>query len=203
VEAVLAADIDAGICWQPRVAAGMEIIRLARCPFIAMVPSGDDLARGASVALADLRGRRVLLGPAQRNPIAHAVVSNALSRAGVSPPRGNDPREYDELALGVVAGAGVALHPATIAAINRVPGVEFRPLNNEPDLAIDISVVHRSGNRNPRLRRVVDILGYVVTEALASIPLPLWLATVGGSDGSPEPGPSDTAPSDTGDPRAG
>jgi DNA-binding transcriptional LysR family regulator len=173
VDAVLAGEIGIGVCWQPRPAAGLEIVPLATCPFVVMLSADDDLAHRDSIRLSDLRDRPVLVTPAQHNPVADAIVRQAMAAAGLNERQCDDRREYDEIALGVVAGAGVGLQPATLTAINRLPGLVFRRLETELDLGLQICAVRRVGAGDERVGEVTRILAGVVAAAMATIPVEL------------------------------
>lgn len=156
--------IDIGLCWMPTVRPPLVSARLTRCPFIVIMHQDDELADRPQLALSEMRGRRIVVSSRQVNLFIDARLQAALLQSGLSLSSLDEVSGYEEVALRVAARGHVGIHPASIAAVNRVPGVLFRPLA-EPGLTLDVCAVHRQED-TARLASFVGILRSVTTLAI-------------------------------------
>ncbi|MDF5751122.1 LysR family transcriptional regulator [Spongiactinospora sp. TRM90649] len=126
--------LDVGLVRHPVTAPGLRFGPvLVQTPGV-LLPSDDPLASAASVHLADLAGRDLVLFPQDGEPGPHAETLAECRRHGFVPPV-----VHHGMSLGLVlAGSAVAFGPAGQAA----PGVRWRPLLGSP-LAWRISAAWR------------------------------------------------------------
>ena len=120
--------VDIGLCWSVVVEPPLQATDLAEVPMVAVLREDDPLAVADTVPLSALRARPLLVTPRKDNPYIDSLLQAAFLEAGV--PLGNveEIERYDELAVHVASGARVGIHPGTIAAVNRIGAVVFRPL---------------------------------------------------------------------------
>ncbi|WP_458779838.1 LysR family transcriptional regulator [Arthrobacter sp. D3-16] len=169
VVATLEGMIDIGLCWEPRPHVDLAVTRVARCQLALILPASDPLSEQESIALGSLHGRRILVSPSSHHAEIDAMVRAAVLQSGLHVSQIEETASYDELGLAVIAGAGFGLHPATLAATSRVPGIVFRPLS-DVQLSADICVVSRRDSHDPRVAQVTTILGKVVSDAVDMLP---------------------------------
>jgi DNA-binding transcriptional LysR family regulator len=120
--------VDIGLCWSVLVEPPLQVTDLAEVPMVAVLREDDPLAAADTVSLSALRTRPLLVTPRKDNPYIDSRLQAAFLEAGI--PLGNveEIERYDELAVHVASGARVGIHPGTIAAVNRIGTVVFRPL---------------------------------------------------------------------------
>ncbi|MGW2157236.1 LysR family transcriptional regulator [Nonomuraea sp. NPDC001699] len=86
--AVRSGDLDAALVRLVDSAPGLEFFPAWTEPLVVALPAGHPLATAGTLGLAQLGDLPVRLAPRERNPSFHDLVTGALARAGVDPPRG-------------------------------------------------------------------------------------------------------------------
>jgi DNA-binding transcriptional LysR family regulator len=134
--------VDIGLCWSVLVDPPLRAIDLAEVPMVAVLRADVPLAAADTVSLPALRTRQLLVTPRKDNPYNDSRLQAAFLEAGV--PLGNveEIDRYDELTVHVASGARVGIHPGTIAAVNRIGTVVFRPLV-DPATSVTIRALTR------------------------------------------------------------
>lgn len=171
--------VDIGLCWSARdVSRPLHSVPLGDFPVVAVLRADDPLAARSEIPLPELRARRVLITPRNDNPFIDSQLQADFAEAGVPKANVEEVLRYDELVVHVVATNGsVGLHPGTIALMNRIPGVVFRPVT-DPASSVTICALTRGGTAYPN----TDALISVLTGIVGSIDLDT--ALVDGSDGT-------------------
>jgi DNA-binding transcriptional LysR family regulator len=164
--ALRAGAIDIAVCWQPDANESLERNVLARCPFVAVMRLDDPLARLHRVRVCDLQGRQLVISPRADNRFIDSRVEKALADAGISTGSLSEVSRYDELGVHVAARSVVALHPASIVVLNRVPGLTFAEIVDD-GMYLDISAVTRRDSRDTD--DLVELLRGVALSALDEV----------------------------------
>jgi DNA-binding transcriptional LysR family regulator len=128
VQAVLARSADFGLASLPLEHPGLDVLWVAEAPCVVAISASDPLAGGEVVRLADLAARRIVT---LANPyrLRHRI-DEALSAAGVAPPRMIDVNASMTGPALVRAGLGVAIvEPATVCGVP-LEGVVTRELDH-------------------------------------------------------------------------
>lgn len=118
-------DVDAIVAWEASVPAGCERQRIASVPLAVIVPEGDPLAARASVTLADLAQREILLPARDDQPIVYARYRAQCLDAGFELRVAMDLDTISDV-LALVAG-GVGIGHAPVPPGLRYPGVVIVP----------------------------------------------------------------------------
>lgn len=150
--------IDLGIMHSPPhdAARWLGVERVMRDPMAVALPSAHPLAARARVALRTLAGEPFLMLRRPDGPGLHDRVIAACQNAGFSPQVAQMAGQLQTLVGLVAAGVGVALLPASLAALRR-PGVVYRPLIG---LTIDMGTwaAWRAGEESPVRAQFLDAL---------------------------------------------
>lgn len=179
--ALASGSIDVGICWQPAVTEPLEAVRLATCPFVALMKDDDPLRDVRRLRVRDLAGRQILMSPRADNRFIDARVESKLNEAGICSRSLAEVDRYDELAVNVVRRSMIAIHPASIVGLNRVPGIVARRLHDD-DLELEIAAVVRS--RSPGTQAFVQTLREATHRAIVDIDALLDDAVLDGDEAS-------------------
>ncbi|MEV3981012.1 LysR family transcriptional regulator [Nonomuraea sp. NPDC049758] len=86
--AVRSGDLDAALVRLVDAAPGLEFFPAWTEPLVVALPAAHPLAGSGTLSLTQLGDLPVRLAPRERNPPFHDLVTGALARAGVDPPRG-------------------------------------------------------------------------------------------------------------------
>jgi DNA-binding transcriptional LysR family regulator len=132
--------LDAALIGLPCKTFDLTVQPLCRQPLMVALSSGHALARRRRLALADLRHEAVFFFERARQPAFFDHCHNAFRRHGFAPRFVREPHEHHVLLSDVAAGNGVALLPASFAAL-RLNGVSYRPLKEGEELACGIGLV--------------------------------------------------------------
>lgn len=159
--------VDIGLCWVPSVTAPVTVTVLTRCPFAVVLPEGDPLADRNQLRLPDLHGRKIVVSSRQDNLFIDSRMQAALLQSGLASSNLDEVGSYDELALRVASRKQVGIHPATVALLNRVPGVAFRLLD-EPGLMLDVCAIHLS-EPGDGVRRLIRELQQVSERVMGDV----------------------------------
>lgn len=135
---------------------GHRRVPLASDPFVAVVPSGHELADARSVRLADLRGEtwvsNDLLGS-----LGHRIVVSACAAAGFTPRFAVQAQEHHSAIQFVAAGVGISVMPRLAA--RALPPEVVRLRISEPTPVREISaLVRETGRPNPAAERLLEML---------------------------------------------
>lgn len=155
MEALRRGEIDVAFARLDRDLFPIRMQPLAPDRLIAAVPDSDALAEAASIDLAMLEARPLVMLPRSISPAYFDGVVAACRQAGFSPVAAREVNSaMAQLAL-VASGLGVALVSSGIAALAPA-GVSFRPLA-VPVEAVGVSVAWNSERDSPVSRAVVDV----------------------------------------------
>jgi DNA-binding transcriptional LysR family regulator len=155
--------IDLGVLRPPVRSSGLTWRVITRERLDVAVPDSHRLARGAPVALAELRDEDfVVYGVA--DSVVDAAVTQACLAAGFLPRRAHQAAQTSIVLTLVAAGLGVAVLPESVAALH-VDGVHFVPVTD--DVHIDLALAWRRDDPSPALARLVGVLeanGFITPE---------------------------------------
>jgi len=165
--------VDIGLCWSVLVEPPLQTTDLAEVPIVAVLREDDPLAAADTVSLPALRTRPLLVTPRKDNPYIDSLLQAAFLEAGVPQSHVEEIERYDELAVHVASGARVGIHPGTIAAVNRIGAVVFRPLV-DPAPSVTIRALTRT-DHDAAARALLDTLVTVV--GALDLPVPVGSAT--------------------------
>jgi DNA-binding transcriptional LysR family regulator len=160
-------EIDIGLLRPPIPRRGLSAFRVMAEPLIAAVPAGHALARGESVALADLAGEPFIMYAPYEARYFHDLLVELFSRAGLVPNYVQHLAQIHSILAMVHSGVGVALVPET--AVNlRFSGVALRPLDLPRHRPAELFFVSRDDNDNP-LVPIVTALAREIAETSETI----------------------------------
>jgi DNA-binding transcriptional LysR family regulator len=129
LEAVEAGEIDVGIVrgpvWNPRLAGR----RIATESLLVALPAHHRLADAKVVALGDLHDEGFITYPAERHAGLYEEMLRLCHTAGFDPRIVQEASEISTICALVGAGLGVAIVPASVAALT-LSGVVYRPLDD-------------------------------------------------------------------------
>jgi DNA-binding transcriptional LysR family regulator len=131
--------LDAAFIALPTRAPGLEIDVLEKQPLIAVLPAGHRLARRKTISLRDLQPDALFWFRRARQPAFFDHCRAVFERHGYSPALVEEPEDHHVLLAAVASGRGVALLPASFAAIRR-RGVTYRPLREGSELYVGIGL---------------------------------------------------------------
>jgi DNA-binding transcriptional LysR family regulator len=138
--------LDAAFIALPTLTPGLEVDMLEKQPLIAALPAGHRLARRRTIALGDLAADALFWFRRARQPAFHDHCRVVFERHGYAPARLEEPEDHHVLLAAVASGAGVALLPASFAAIRR-DGVIYKRLREGSELYVGIGLA-TSGDRS-------------------------------------------------------
>lgn len=147
-------DIDVGfVRLHGETPQGAEQAHYAHDRYVMALPEGHRLGDRKTIGLRDLNGETLLMISRTVNAALYDAIIASLHRAGARPELlHTDLLKHPAGAL-VAAGLGLALMPASMAALPR-PGVMHRPIE-DPLPTVDYSLVWSSGNDSPLLREFI------------------------------------------------
>lgn len=137
--------LDAAIIALPTKTFDLPVLQLGKQPTLVALSSRHPLARRRSLALADLQDQAVYWFERARQPAffdhSHAV----FRKHGFAPRFLLEPHDHHVLLSDVAAGKGMALLPASFAAISR-NGVSYRKLKEGDELAAGLGLIVAEGH---------------------------------------------------------
>jgi DNA-binding transcriptional LysR family regulator len=139
------ARLDAAFIALPTHAPGLQVDVLERQPLIAVLPAGHRLARRRTVSLGELSDDALFWFRRARQPAFFDHCRAVFERHGYAPALLEEPEDHHVLLAAVASGRGVALLPASFAALRRA-GVIYKPLREGADLHVGIGLA-TSGDR--------------------------------------------------------
>jgi DNA-binding transcriptional LysR family regulator len=118
--------LDAAVVGLPAPTLGLRVTSLGRQRLIAALPGSHARYVDGDITLERLAPERVVLLPRDANPALHDAVVSLCHQAGLSPAfvEAPEPR-VEAVLLGVAAGGGAALLPASIIERYAAPGVRL------------------------------------------------------------------------------
>lgn len=137
-----------------RTVKGLRSERLSVEEMVAAVPADHPLADRDEVPIAELAAEPFAFFYRSNSPEVWENLMTFFDRAGRRPRIEHVGEQLQEALLWVGSGQGVTMVPATSAASNSLPGVEFRRLV-DPTPTQSIVVAWIEPNSNPRLEIVV------------------------------------------------
>lgn len=163
VAALRAGRLDAAIIALPTRTFDLAVQPLGPQPMLAALPAAHALARRRQVALADLAHDKLFWFERARQPAFFDHCHAVFARHGFAPPLLREPQDHHVLLAGIAAGQGVALLPASFAAL-RLRGVAYRPLREGAELAVGLGLA-LSGGTHPALATLQRIAHRHLAEA--------------------------------------
>jgi len=139
VAALRAGRLDAAIIALPTQTFDLAVEPLGAQPMLAALPAAHPLARRRRVALADLADTPMFWFERARQPAFFDHCQAVFARHGCTPRLLREPQDHHVLLAGIAAGQGVALLPASFAAL-RLRGVVYRPLREGSELAVRLGL---------------------------------------------------------------
>ncbi|OFA02915.1 LysR substrate-binding domain-containing protein [Duganella sp. HH101] len=137
--------LDAAIIALPTKTFDLPVLQLGKQPTLVALASRHPLAKRRSLSLADLQDQPVYWFERARQPAffdhSHAV----FRRHGFAPRFLLEPHDHHVLLSDVAAGKGMALLPASFAAISR-GGVSYRKLKEGDELAAGLGLIVADGH---------------------------------------------------------
>ncbi len=159
-EALGAGRIDLGVARLPGPSRALASTRIVAEPFVAALPTGHALAKGAAIAARSLDDLPLVTFPLMAAVLRDAVLAE-LAEAGAGPRIVDEVSDMPTILGLVAAGRGVALVPASVAKLS-LKGVVFRPLRS-PKRRAELWLVKRREDH----RAVVSTLMELVAKAAA------------------------------------
>jgi DNA-binding transcriptional LysR family regulator len=141
IQAVRDGRLHAAIVGLPAPTRGLRVSSLGYQRLVAAVPATRARHLAAELTLERLAPERVVLLPRDANPALHDAVVSMCHQAGLSPAfvEAPEPR-VEAVLLGVAAGGGIALLPASVVERFAAPGVQLLELA-DADHAFEAAVV--------------------------------------------------------------
>jgi DNA-binding transcriptional LysR family regulator len=144
IEAVRDGRLDAAVVGLPAPTAGLHTLPLGQQNAIAALPAGDPQAVRPAIDLEQMAPERIVVLPRAGNPAFYDAVVSTCRQAGLTPTLVELAEAHVEQALlAVVAGAGMALLPESVADRYAAPGIRFLPLIG-PAVVLETGVVTRA-----------------------------------------------------------
>ncbi|NRR32846.1 LysR family transcriptional regulator [Oxalobacteraceae bacterium] len=144
VAGLRAGRLDAAVIALPTKVYDLPVLPLASQPMLVALASGHPLARRRGLALADLNGQSVYWIERARQPGFFDHCHAVFQRHGFAPAFLLEPFDHHVLLGDVAAGLGIALLPASFAAMRRT-GVSYRKLAEGEELAVGLGLVLGAG----------------------------------------------------------
>jgi DNA-binding transcriptional LysR family regulator len=144
-------------------AEGLSIDVLLRDQLVVALPEGHRLANRRSMTLAHLADERWILFPARHGPGLYGRVLSACAKAGFVPRAAQETMQMDTIASFVAGGIGLALVPASLAALGRRGVVFRRPSGTGAPVDYELALAYRT--RSPALDAFASVAHAVVKKS--------------------------------------
>jgi DNA-binding transcriptional LysR family regulator len=131
--------LDAAFVALPVRDEALSLTEVLRQPMVAALPANHPAARRRRVALADLADGPLLWFERARQPAFFDHCEAIFAQHRFAPPRRKEPADHHVLLAEVAAGRGIALLPASFAALRR-PGARYVGLREGDELAVAIAL---------------------------------------------------------------
>ncbi|MBA5686268.1 LysR family transcriptional regulator [Rugamonas apoptosis] len=145
VASVRAGRLDAAVIALPTATGELAVQTLGRQPLLAALASRHPLARRRTLTLADLASESVYWFERARQPAFFDHCHAVFKRHQFAPAFVREPHDHHVLLSDVAAGKGIALLPASFAALRR-RGVAYRKLAEGEELAASLGLVTAPGH---------------------------------------------------------
>ena len=145
VARVRARRLDAAIIALPTNTFDLQVSKLGSQPMLVALPGRHPLARRRALSLADLQDQPVYWFERARQPAFFDHCHKVFHELGFAPSFVREPPDHHVLLSEVAAGNGMALLPASFAAIGR-HGVAYRKLAEGDRLATGLGLVVAEGH---------------------------------------------------------
>lgn len=156
VAALRAHRLDAAVIALPCRSHELHVLPLGRQPLMVALSSRHALARRRLLSLADLGGQAVYWFERARQPAYFDHCHAVFRRHGWTPAFLREPLDHHVLLGDVAAGAGIALLPASFAALRR-SGVAYRKLAEGGELALTLGLAVAEDYPAARLRELARL----------------------------------------------
>ncbi|WP_244435101.1 LysR family transcriptional regulator [Methylocystis sp. SC2] len=153
--------IDAGLIHPPMVRTDIAIEPIFTEPLAVALPKNHPLAERPALKVADLADEPFVQFPRFINPTLYDDILALCRGAGFSPMIVQEATPKQTIIGLVEAGLGVSLLPASLRFLARI-GVVYAPLEDS-SLAIETSLIWRSGDDAPALKRFIEVVREVST----------------------------------------
>ena len=144
--------LDAAVIALPIKTFDLPVLRLGKQPTLVALASRHPLARRRGLALTDLREQPVDWFERARQPAFFDHCHAVFRKHGFAPRFLLEPHDHHLLLSDVAAGKGMALLPASFAAIRR-PGIAYRKLKEGDELAAGLGLIVAEGRPAAALLR--------------------------------------------------
>lgn len=137
--------LDAALIALPTKTFDLDVLRLGSQPMLVALPGRHALAKRRKLSLADLQDQPVYWFERARQPAFFDHCHAVFRQHGFAPAFVREPHDHHVLLSEVAAGKGVALLPASFAAIGRA-GVAYRKLAEGEQLATGLGLIVADGH---------------------------------------------------------
>jgi DNA-binding transcriptional LysR family regulator len=144
--------LDAAVIALPTKTFDLPVLQLGKQPTLVALASRHPLASRRSLALADLQEQPVYWFERARQPAFFDHCHAVFRKHGFAPRFLLEPHDHHVLLSDVAAGKGMALLPASFAAIRR-PGIAYRKLKEGDELAAGLGLIVADGHPAAALLR--------------------------------------------------
>lgn len=153
---LLDGELDLALCFLPLVHPGIDTRVHATCELGLALPKAHRLASSRQVTLGDLCADSFVAYPANKGFHLRTAMDDACKRAGFIPRVVRETDTSQVLMSLVAAGVGVTIVPQELQALEESKGLVFKPLSMD-DTSVDHGMAWRSDNKNPLLKKLLDI----------------------------------------------
>ncbi|NVD98462.1 LysR family transcriptional regulator [Massilia sp. BJB1822] len=140
--------LDAAVIALPTRSHELDVLPLGPQPMLAALPSAHPLARRRRLALRDLQDTPLFWFERARQPAFFDHCHKVFRRHRFAPAFLREPQDHHVLLGDIAAGRGIALLPASFAALRR-KGVAYRALDEGAELAVGLGLA--SAGAHPAL----------------------------------------------------
>jgi DNA-binding transcriptional LysR family regulator len=141
--------LDAAFIALPTRTPGLQVDVIEKQPLMAVLATTHPLARRRAISLRDVAGDALLWFRRARQPAFFDHCRTVFERHGYAPPVIDEPEDHHVLLAAVASGRGVALLPASFAAIRR-QGVTYKQLREGDELYVGIGLATSSDRADVR-----------------------------------------------------
>jgi len=154
--ALLARTLDLAFCYPPLENSGFETLRVCEEGMVLAIPDSHPLTRKPRIRLRDLQKQMVLSFPRRLSPGLFDRMVGAFSAAGLSLNIAEEATQLQTIIALVCTGLGVAVVPASMAALAR-EGVEYRPIL-DPMPTVETLLVWRGGGQTSAAEKLTRLV---------------------------------------------
>lgn len=155
ITALLADQIDIGITYSPIDHDALEVVQLAREPFVVALPSTHALAKKPTLRLGAIANEPLVCCSPEEWPGLHRQTLDACRAHGFQPKMIRQAPQVLSFIAQVAAGCGNGVVPASVAKLNH-DGIVFRELA-EPAPTVEFALTWRRGDDSPAVLAFVKV----------------------------------------------